>query len=132
MSECPFCRPDETRLCYQGRLVFALWDGFPVSPGHCLVIPRRHVASWWDATDEEMAEMSAATREVKRLIEERHAPDGYNIGVNAGEAAGQSVWHLHLHVIPRYRGDVAEARGGVRNIVPHQCGPYQGYPAYPP
>lgn len=98
--------------------LLALWDAYPVSPGHALIIPRRHIATWFDATDAERAALAAATEQVKAEIEKLHRPDGYNIGINVGEAAGQTVFHLHVHVIPRYRGDVALPRGGVRHVIP--------------
>lgn len=115
---CPFCEPDPARVFYEDALVLALWDGYPVSPGHALVITRRHVADWFAAGDVEQQAITRALETVRRVIEERHAPDGYNLGTNAGPAAGQTVPHLHVHVIPRYRGDVADPRGGVRWVVP--------------
>jgi superfamily II DNA or RNA helicase/diadenosine tetraphosphate (Ap4A) HIT family hydrolase len=102
-------------------LVRALWDAHPVSPGHALVLPRRHVTAWFDATPDEQAALLAATDAVRHEIERHHTPDGYNLGVNVGEAAGQTVVHLHLHVIPRYLGDVPDPRGGVRHVIPHKA-----------
>jgi superfamily II DNA or RNA helicase/diadenosine tetraphosphate (Ap4A) HIT family hydrolase/HKD family nuclease len=103
---------------FRGALVYGLWDAFPVSPGHALLVPHRHIATWFDASDAERGELLAAVEEARRAIEQTHAPDGYNIGINVGEAAGQTIFHLHVHVIPRYRGDVEEPRGGVRGIIP--------------
>jgi superfamily II DNA or RNA helicase/diadenosine tetraphosphate (Ap4A) HIT family hydrolase len=97
---------------------FVIADRFPVSPGHALVVPRRMIATWWEASDKERADMLALVDEVKRLLDAELRPDGYNVGFNAGEAAGQTVGHLHIHVIPRYRGDVADPRGGVRHAIP--------------
>lgn len=99
------------------ELAFAIRDAFPVSPGHTLVIPRREVATWFDASLEEQHALFALVDAVKRQLDAELHPDGYNIGINAGEAAGQTVMHLHVHVIPRYRGDVADPRGGVRHII---------------
>ncbi len=99
-------------------LAFALADGFPVSPGHTLVIPRRGVATWFDATREEQHALMDLVAEVKALLDAQHRPDGYNIGVNVGAAAGQTVMHLHIHVIPRYNGDAPDPRGGVRHVIP--------------
>ena len=118
---CPFCSPPDDRLFHRGRLVLGLWDQFPVSPGHALIIPRRHVASWFDATDEERMELMAAVSDARRAIEQVHQPDGYNLGVNVGHAAGQTVFHLHVHVIPRYQGDVPAPRGGVRHVIPEKA-----------
>ncbi|MCC7556034.1 MAG: HIT family protein [Methanoculleus marisnigri] len=89
-------------------------------PGHLLIIPYRHVADFFDATDAELAALLALVREAKTLLDGRFRPDGYNVGVNVGEAAGQTVMHLHLHVIPRYAGDVKDPRGGVRGAVPEK------------
>ncbi len=100
------------------RLAFAIWDGFPVSPGHALVITRRVIASWWEATEAERSDLFALVDEVKEYVDREHAPDGYNVGLNAGEAAGQTVPHLHVHVIPRYRRDVPDPRGGIRHVIP--------------
>ena len=100
------------------RLAFAVWDRFPVADGHALVIPRRQVGDWWEATPEERADVLSLVDVVKRQIERVHRPDGFNVGFNCGEAAGQTVAHLHLHVIPRYAGDVPDPRGGIRNVIP--------------
>lgn len=86
------------------RSAFAIPDRFPVSPGHSLVVPRRLVATWWEATSDEQADMLALVDEVRRRLDDRFHPDGYNVGFNAGAAAGQTVGHLHVHVIPRYAG----------------------------
>ena len=115
---CPFCSPDPARVFYEGKLVTALWDSFPVSAGHALLIPRRHVATWFDATHEEQLELMAAIEIVRATIISRHNPDGFNIGVNIGRAAGQTVFHLHVHMIPRYEGDVEDPTGGVRGVIP--------------
>jgi len=94
-----------------------LWDTHPVSPGHVLIVPRRHVASLFESTAAEREEMLRLADEAHRILVEKHAPDGFNLGINDGPAAGQSVPHLHMHMIPRYRGDVADPRGGVRWII---------------
>jgi superfamily II DNA or RNA helicase/diadenosine tetraphosphate (Ap4A) HIT family hydrolase len=116
---CPFCDPlPEDRVLYRDDLVSALWDGFPVSPGHALLITRRHVADWFEATDEERSALIRALSLVKAEVERRYAPNGFNVGVNAGAASGQTIFHLHVHLIPRYRGDVPDPRGGVRHVIP--------------
>jgi diadenosine tetraphosphate (Ap4A) HIT family hydrolase len=117
-AACPFCAPDAGRILVAELLAFAYRDGFPVSPGHALIVPTRHVGSWFDLADEERAAMLRlldATR--ARLVAQLH-PDGFNLGINDGAAAGQTVPHVHLHVIPRYRGDAPDPRGGVRWVVP--------------
>ena len=116
--ECPFCSPPPERIIFQGQHVIALWDSFPVSPGHALLVPRRHVATWFDASPLEKSALIESIDHVKAMIEKQHAPDGYNIGINAGSAAGQTIYHLHVHLIPRYIGDVDDPRGGVRNVIP--------------
>ena len=117
-GECPFCPPDPGRVFYEGNLVIGLWDDCPVSDGHVLLVPRRHAATWFDATPEEQRELIEAIGVAKDNILARFTPDGFNLGVNIGEAAGQTVFHLHLHVIPRYRGDVEDPTGGVRHVIP--------------
>lgn len=119
MDNCPFCRVESDReIIAFSALSLAFFDGFPVSPGHALIIPRRHVASFFDLTKEEQQDMLNLADEVKRIVDDRFHPDGYNIGINVGEAAGQSIFHVHLHLIPRYAGDVPNPRGGVRGVIP--------------
>jgi ATP adenylyltransferase len=118
---CPFCAPDPGRVFLKGPTVFALWDGFPVNAGHALIIPCRHVGSWFEATPEEQEEILRTIPLVRERIEAHHAPAGYNIGVNVGFAAGQTVDHLHVHVIPRYEGDVEDPRGGIRWVIPDRA-----------
>ncbi len=117
-GECPFCNVPQERIVYEGRLFKAVWDIFPVSPGHALLIPNRHVATWFDASQEEQVDLVGGIAIVRDIIDRLHLPDGYNIGINVGDAAGQTVFHLHVHVIPRYRGDVADPTGGVRHVIP--------------
>ena len=116
---CPFCKVESEReIIASSPLSVAFYDGFPVSPGHALIIPRRHVASFFELTQEEQQDLLNLTDRVKRIVEERYHPDGYNIGINVGEAAGQSIFHVHMHLIPRYQGDVPNPRGGVRGVIP--------------
>ena len=96
-------------------------DGFPVSKGHTLVIPKRHVGSFFETTDEERADLLVLLNKAKVVIQEEFNPDGYNIGINDGPAAGQTVLHLHMHLIPRYKGDRNDPRGGVRWIIPEKA-----------
>ncbi|MCC5953693.1 MAG: DUF3427 domain-containing protein [Acidimicrobiia bacterium] len=108
--------PDEWLA--QNRSAFAVADKYPVSPGHALVVPFRQISTWWEASHEEQMDLLLLVDELKQLLDERHDPDGYNVGFNAGPAAGQTVDHLHVHVIPRYEGDVTDPTGGVRNVIP--------------
>jgi diadenosine tetraphosphate (Ap4A) HIT family hydrolase len=108
-------------------LAFAVRDANPVSRGHTLVVPRREIATWFDATPDEHAALAALVGDVREQLDAEVAPDGYTLGVNVGEAAGQTVMHLHVHVIPRWTGDVAEPRGGVRGVLPRR----RDYPVAP-
>ena len=118
---CAFCAVDPRRIAWASPLAIALWDAYPVSPGHALILPRRHAALWTALTDDEKAALTAGIDAVRALIDERHRPDGYNVGFNDGAAAGQTVRHFHLHVIPRYAGDVSDPRGGVRWVLPDKA-----------
>ena len=102
------------------ELAFAVRDAFPVSPGHTLVIPRRLIVEWWEATPTERLAMFELVDVIKRRLDAEYAPDGYNVGFNAGTAAGQTVGHLHVHVIPRFDGDMRDPRGGVRHVIPER------------
>ncbi|SEM09585.1 Diadenosine tetraphosphate (Ap4A) hydrolase [Stigmatella aurantiaca] len=113
-----FLQVPRERWVASNALAFALRDTHPVSPGHTLVIPHRLVATWFEATPEEQRALFALVDEVRRELDGSHQPDGYNVGFNVGEAAGQTVFHLHVHVIPRYRGDMEDPRGGVRHVIP--------------
>jgi diadenosine tetraphosphate (Ap4A) HIT family hydrolase len=118
---CAFCAPDERRVFLRESSVVGLWDGFPVSPGHALLIPIRHVLNWFEATIEEKVALVKAIDRAKLIIDRQYQPDGYNIGVNCGSVAGQTVFHMHVHLIPRYRGDVLDPRGGVRHVIPSKA-----------
>jgi diadenosine tetraphosphate (Ap4A) HIT family hydrolase len=96
-------------------------DAFPLSPGHTLIVPRRHVTGYFTLAEEEQASLWELVPQVRTSIERTHAPVGYNLGVNSGIAAGQTIDHIHLHVIPRYPGDVPDARGGVRWVIPERA-----------
>jgi superfamily II DNA or RNA helicase/diadenosine tetraphosphate (Ap4A) HIT family hydrolase/HKD family nuclease/SOS-response transcriptional repressor LexA len=118
---CPFCHPDPSRIVARSELAYALRDGFPVNPGHTLIIPWRHVPTWTDATAAERADILALADQVQQELESSEPrPDGFNLGVNIGRAAGQTVMHLHLHVIPRFDGDVDDPAGGVRFVIPER------------
>ncbi len=120
-----FSEIDQSEWIAGNELAFAIRDGFPVSPGHALVVPHRDVSEWWDATPDEQQAMLELIERVKRRLDAELAPDGYNVGFNAGSAAGQTVPHLHVHVIPRFAGDMADPRGGVRHVIPDR-GNYLG------
>jgi diadenosine tetraphosphate (Ap4A) HIT family hydrolase len=117
---CPFCEVEPRRVIASNELALALRDGYPVSPGHTLVVPLRHVASWFETTPEEQRALMALLETVKAELDEALHPAGYNIGVNVGEAAGQTVDHVHVHLIPRFPGDVDDPTGGVRLVIPER------------
>jgi diadenosine tetraphosphate (Ap4A) HIT family hydrolase len=120
-TPCPFCTLAEDRILASNELAVATPDGFPVSPGHTLIIPKRHVASWFDTTPEEQLAVIALLGQMKSHLDAERSPAGYNIGINDGPAAGQTVRHLHLHLIPRYDGDTEDPRGGIRWVFPHRA-----------
>lgn len=113
---CPFCLPPQTELIAENELAKAFLDKFPVNEGHTLIAPKRHIENIFQATDEEFKAFKELMFKVKELLDKRYNPQGYNIGVNVGKEAGQTVFHLHIHIIPRYEGDVHDPRGGVRNF----------------
>ena len=113
-----FLEVPEAAWVAANELAFAFRDRYPVSPGHTLVVTRRVVPDWFAATGEEQAAIMRLVDEVKRQLDEELQPHGYNVGWNAGTAAGQTVMHLHVHVIPRFRGDMDDPRGGVRHVIP--------------
>ena len=118
---CPFCDVLADRILLRNANAIALRDAFPISPGHTLIVPRRHVGSFFDATADERAALLALLDEAKRALDAELAPASYNIGINDGPAAGQTVPHLHVHLIPRYTGDQVDPRGGVRWIFPERA-----------
>ena len=145
-SDCPFCNPDNSKIILANAHSIAIHDGYPVTLGHTLIVPKRHIASFFDATREEQAamfdlltEMRERLKSLPTSLSEREeenppqppfdkvgslsVPDGFNIGINDGKAAGQTVMHLHIHLIPRYSGDTEDPRGGVRWIMPEKA-PY--------
>jgi diadenosine tetraphosphate (Ap4A) HIT family hydrolase len=124
---CVFCnRIVRGELVADNNLAVAFLDAFPLNPGHCLIVPRRHESDFLALTPEELAAAWALVASVRQHIEADRTPDGYNIGINVGEAAGQTIAHAHLHIIPRYQGDVADARGGIRWIIPTRARYWDG------
>ena len=123
IRKCPFCPLLPTSVIAENATCVALRDGYPVSPGHTLIVPRRHVASFFDLTADENRDMMDLVEVVRADLDDRYSPNGYNIGLNEGTAAGQTVMHVHLHVIPRHEGDVSDPRGGIRWVLP-KTAPY--------
>ena len=117
-KSCPFCSLPPERIIDSNELALVIRDGFPVSKGHTLIIPKRHVGSWFDTSADERIALFALLDQVKMILDHELKPDSFNIGINDGAAAGQTVPHLHIHLIPRYKGDQKDPRGGVRWIIP--------------
>lgn len=116
-STCPFCSTDR-QLIFEEPDAYVIFDAFPVSRGHALVIPNRHVASIFDLYWKEQEACALLVGDVKGYLLDHYAADGFNIGFNDGEAAGQTIMHAHIHVIPRYEGDLEDPRGGIRHLMP--------------
>lgn len=114
--ECIFCNYDKENCIAENKYAFAILDKYPVNEGHTLIIPKRHFESLFEATPDEAKAIFSLIHEVKEILDVQYNAQGYNIGVNVGYAAGQTIKHLHVHVIPRYKGDVENPRGGIRNI----------------
>lgn len=118
---CPFCTLPAGRIVMADHLAVVIRDGFPVSPGHTLILPKRHVGSFFDITEEERRAMLALLDAAKAGLDAEYHPDGYNVGINDGPAAGQTVPHSHIHLIPRIGGDRDDPRGGIRWILPEKA-----------
>jgi len=118
---CPFCQLPDDQCVKVTSAARAFRDQYPVSPGHTLVIPTKHVASLFELSADEQTEMWKLVAVVREQLQNEFGPAGFNIGLNDGTAAGQTVMHAHIHVIPRFNGDVADPRGGVRWILPEKA-----------
>ena len=121
MTTCPFCSLPQSRIVQSNPIGWVIRDAYPISPGHTLVIPRRHVGSFFDLTEDERSALLSLVATAKVQIDAEHRPSAFNIGINDGAAAGQTVPHLHIHLIPRYNGDRPDPRGGVRWIIPEKA-----------
>ena len=117
-TDCIFCNIPQDELIAENDLCFAIYDDFPVSKGHVLIIPKRHVADYFSLTEDEVMAIQIMLREIKTKLDADLSPDGYNVGINVNEAAGQTVFHVHVHLITRFKGDVENPRGGVRGVIP--------------
>lgn len=125
-TTCPFCQMPAERIIDDNRTGFVVRDGYPVSEGHTLIIPRRHVGSLFELSREEVGELHDLLFRAKTELDKERAPAGYNVGINDGAAAGQTVPHLHVHLIPRYTGDRPDPRGGVRWVIPEKADYWSG------
>lgn len=118
---CLFCDRDnknEHKIILENNFGYVRWDNFPVSKGHLEIVPKLHIDSFFKLDDKQLIKLYELIKKAKAIIKKKYSPDAYNIGVNEGEAAGRTIHHLHIHIIPRYRGDVKNPHGGVRNIIP--------------
>ena len=116
MTNCVFC--EEQNKAIESPICFAIYDKFPVSKGHLLIIPKRHFSNYFEATKDELAGFNDMVFEAQRKLNSIYNPDGYNLGINCGEVAGQTVMHTHIHLIPRYKNDVSDPKGGIRVVIP--------------
>ena len=118
-KKCIFCEEiDKDMVVYEDNTWIAFYDSYPVSNGHTLLVPKRHCESYFDLSDIEYATLGATIGVVKAILESKYKPDGFNIGANCGKAAGQTIPHCHIHIIPRYNGDMDDPKGGVRGVIP--------------
>jgi len=119
LAECVFCTPGQDRVFLENELAFCLWDAFPVTPRHSLIVPRRHLPDYFALSPAELLACDELLRKARDLIRAADpSVEGFNIGANVGEVAGQTIFHCHLHIIPRRRGDSKNPRGGVRQVIP--------------
>lgn len=121
MADCLFCEIPKERVIAENELAYLIRDGFPVTDGHSLVIPKRHVSSFFELNSDEKKACDELLNQTKNDIElTDSAVSGFNVGINVGESAGQTIFHCHIHLIPRRNGDVEEPRGGVRGVIPQK------------
>ena len=120
-KNCPFCSLTFSRIVSETESAVLISDAFPVTKGHLLIIPKRHIISFFDLQSKELHDILKLLHEAKGLLDSLSHPDGYNIGINDGAAAGQTMEHLHIHFIPRYEGDPPDPRGGIRWVIPEKA-----------
>jgi diadenosine tetraphosphate (Ap4A) HIT family hydrolase len=119
---CLFCRVDDesiNSILDQSENFYVRYDNFPANKGHVEIVPKRHIESFFELSSDEIGEAYALLRQVKQYLDGEYQPNGYTIGINEGRAAGRTVDHLHIHLVPRYTGDVADPRGGIRQSLPN-------------
>jgi diadenosine tetraphosphate (Ap4A) HIT family hydrolase len=119
MSECPFCSMPAGEILDENEHAVAVRDRHPVAGGHTLIVTKRHVADYFDLTKEEKDETLALLEQVKETLDAELNPDGYNVGMNVGEAAGQRIFHVHIHLIPRIKGAAGNPGGSVKGVIRH-------------
>jgi diadenosine tetraphosphate (Ap4A) HIT family hydrolase len=124
--DCPFCTASPDRVWMETEIAWATPDMYPAADGHMLVVPRRHVASVFDLTPDEQSKLWDLVARVREHLQREHRPDAFTVGINDGLAAGQTIPHAHVHVIPRHLGDVPDPTGGLRGILPHKARYWEG------
>jgi len=118
--DCIFCNIERDRIITENETAYAIYDIFPVNKGHMLIIPKKHIKDYFETNEQDKDGLWKLVDECKKIVDKEFNPDGYNIGINCGEAAGQTVMHLHIHLIPRYIGDIDNPKGGVRGVIPEK------------
>ena len=123
-EDCFFCKINEIdpKIIAENDMFFSRYDDFPVNKGHCFIFPKTHFESFFDMTPQHVVDFHEILMKTRDIIKERFNPDGFNMGVNEGEAAGRTIHHFHWHIIPRFKGDVENPRGGIRNIIQKDTG----------
>lgn len=116
---CPFCDQHKLKIELENELALAFYDKYPVQEGHLLIIPKQHAPTYFDASTDQIMAIHELITKGKEMLDEKFHPDGYNIGINIGTYGGQTVHHLHFHLIPRYKGDIEDPRGGIRKAIPN-------------
>ena len=115
---CQFCNINQDQIIKKNKFSFAIYDKYPVTKGHLLIISKEHIRDYFTASSKLKKAIFELTEECKTFLDKKYKPDGYNIGLNCGKEAGQTIMHLHLHLIPRYEGDIEDPTGGVRGVIP--------------
>lgn len=118
MKDCIFCNIQHKEIIIESKLSHAIYDKFPVNKGHVLIIPKKHISSYFDLEVEEKNDLWDLVEKTKEILDDKFNPDGYNVGINIGKEAGQTIFHCHIHLIPRYLNDIKHPEGGVRAVIP--------------
>ena len=116
--KCPFC--NIKTVLFEDDLCFVINDNYPVTQGHCLIIPKKHSSNYFECSKDEVDSLNSLIIKTKDYLDKNYQPSGYNVGFNCGESGGQTIFHTHIHVIPRYDGDMKNPRGGVRGVIPNK------------
>ena len=118
--DCPFCNMVSDKILIENKYAYAVYDKYPVTEGHILIITKKHIKDYFEASEKEKEAIFSLMEEAKNFLDQKYEVDGYNIGLNCGYEAGQTIMHLHMHLIPRYEGDIDDPTGGVRGVIPEK------------